>query len=90
MPFGPRVLQIPGRNGSALQTWKKHSTDTGPGEAKPEMQGDFRQQPQKEAAGEVIGIHCHQMTHGWSSNNCMMPFPASSASLSDSVPPGTR
>lgn len=64
--------------------------DTGPGEAKPEMQGDFRQQPQKEAAGEVIGIHCHQMTHGWSSNNCMMPFPASSASLSDSVPPGTR
>lgn len=64
---------------------------SGPGEeTKSEVQGDFREQPEEESAGEVTGIHCCQMTQGWSINHCLLPFPANSAFLGESVPPGMR
>lgn len=64
MPFGSHVLRIEGRNSSAMGKAKQPPRDdSGLGkEVQPEMQGDFREQLQKEAASEVIGICCHHMT----------------------------
>lgn len=64
MPFGPHTLWIEGRHESAVGKAQQPPWDDSGlgGEVKPEMQGDFREQPQKEDASEFIEICCRQMT----------------------------